>query len=162
VASNNETEETLYGGHEKTMTVSNAMLNRREYLAWWNMVNRCDNPHTKNYEYAGARGITYDPRWKNFGAFLVDMGRKPSPTHALERRDRKKDYTKENCYWFIGDEIKVYRVRIDGGDVALSKVLLAIGMQRMTYKARRRRGENLLEALLRPIRRNKNYESKAL
>ncbi len=70
-----------------------------EYGSWCAMKDRCNNPNHKNYSRYGARGITYDPAWNNFLAFLNDMGEKPDPKMELERIDNDKNYCKENCRW---------------------------------------------------------------
>jgi hypothetical protein len=68
------------------------------YVCWVNLKSRCDNPARPDYENYGARGISYDPRWKEFAAFLNDMGEKPART-SLDRIDNSKGYCKENCRW---------------------------------------------------------------
>lgn len=76
--------------------------NRRrtpEYRAWDSMKQRCLNPNTDNYADYGGRGITICPSWLNFSAFLADMGRKPSPSHSLDRIDVDGNYQPTNCRW---------------------------------------------------------------
>ena len=51
------------------------------------MKNRCDNPNAVNYAHYGGRGITYDPRWRDFRTFYADMKRRPSSKHTLWRVD---------------------------------------------------------------------------
>lgn len=70
-----------------------------EYRSWQAMKNRCCNPRATDYSYYGGRGITVDPKWKAFGGFLEDMGRRPGAKHTLERTDGNKLYTKSNCVW---------------------------------------------------------------
>ncbi len=60
---------------------------------------RCSNPKSQDWKYYGARGIAVCERWRSFGAFLEDMGRKPSPSHSIDRKDGSSGYSKENCRW---------------------------------------------------------------
>ena len=38
-------------------------------------------------------------RWHSFNLFLMDMGRKPSPSHSLNRLDNDGPYHPGNCVW---------------------------------------------------------------
>lgn len=82
------------------------------YAAWVNMKTRCDNPNSTQYQWYGARGITYDPAWKDFMMFFHDMYSGWSQKLSLERVDVNKGYSKENCTWIpIGDQPKNRRPR---------------------------------------------------
>lgn len=70
-----------------------------EYRSWQMMKNRCLNPRAQDWDYYGGRGITIDERWFDFDAFLLDMGRRPSLAHTLERKNSEDDYHKNNCVW---------------------------------------------------------------
>lgn len=68
------------------------------YQSWDSMKRRCDDATHKDYAHYGAKGITYDPRWKDISVFFADMGFCPEG-HTLDRRDNDKGYYKENCRW---------------------------------------------------------------
>lgn len=71
-----------------------------EYQAWASIRDRCFNPKTRGYENYGGRGITMHPDWVNdFSEFLSHVGRRPSPTHQLDRIDNNGHYEPGNVRW---------------------------------------------------------------
>jgi hypothetical protein len=57
-----------------------------EYKSWQMAKRRCQNPKAHNYQYYGARGITFSPEFNDFKKFLFEVGpeaiRSPQPrTH---------------------------------------------------------------------------------
>ena len=71
-----------------------------EYRSWGQMIQRCTNPNNPVYKHYGGRGIKVCERWRNsYNSFLEDMGRRPTPTHTLDRIKNDLDYCPENYKW---------------------------------------------------------------
>lgn len=64
------------------------------------MIARCHNRNHQNYDYYGGRGILVCPEWRDsFPAFLAHVGKKPSPTHTIERINNDLGYVPGNVKW---------------------------------------------------------------
>lgn len=84
----NGERETTHGQHETS-----------EYRIWHAMRSRCENEKFTGYAYYGGRGIKVCERWRDFGNFIADMGKRPSSGHSIDRIDTDSDYCPENCHW---------------------------------------------------------------
>ena len=73
-----------------------------ELRVWYSLKDRCFNKRSRRYKAYGRAGITlYDP-WRNsFEAFLLAVGKRPSPRHVLRRLDTTGNYEPGNVEWRI-------------------------------------------------------------
>ena len=73
----------------------------RLYRIWRGMKSRCNNPHTKDFHYYGARGIRVCDDWvkhyESFRDWAFTNGY--SDTLTLDRVEVNKDYSPDNCRW---------------------------------------------------------------
>ncbi len=76
-----------------------------EYSTWATMIARCHNPNNHKYESYGARGITVCSEWReSYAAFLAHVGRRPSPSHSIDRIDNNGNYEPGNVKWSMPKE----------------------------------------------------------
>lgn len=77
-----------------------------EYKLWGNIISRCYNPKDISFPNYGGRGIRVCDRWRSsFDAFLADIGRRPTPSHSLDRfPDQNGDYCPGNVRWATAKE----------------------------------------------------------
>lgn len=71
-----------------------------EYNIWNLMHHRCGDPRSDAYQNYGGRGISVCERWSVFENFMADMGRRPSPSHTVDRYPNNDgNYGPGNCRW---------------------------------------------------------------
>lgn len=129
-----------------------------EYVSWLAMRNRCYKKSDVGYKNYGGRGIRVCSRWRNsFSNFLVDMGRKPSLKHSIERVDGRLGYTLKNCKWATPKEqtrnrrnTKLYKFR--GKYLTASEWGFEVGLKPYLINNRVRSGWSVDTALTTPVR----------
>jgi len=98
-----------------------------EYRTWVSMKARCYNPNNSGYKKYGGKGLGVCEKWVNdFGQFFIDMGKKPTKKHSLDRINGRLGYSKENCKWSTPQEqaqntTKTRWISYDGVTMCLSE-----------------------------------------
>jgi hypothetical protein len=127
-----------------------------EYAAWNNMKNRCLNPNVKAYKDYGGRGIKVCDRWiQSFENFINDMGKKPSPSHSIDRIDYNGNYEPSNCRWLLRSMQNLNKrnnrvLTIDGITDTVTGHAKRVGINRVTVGTRLIRGWPISDVLLKP------------
>lgn len=81
-----------------------------EWNSWKGAKHRCNDPKSKDRPAYGGRGIKMCEQWEHsFTTFLADMGRKPSPSHSLDRINVNGNYEPGNCRWATPKEQSLNR-----------------------------------------------------
>jgi hypothetical protein len=99
------------------------------------MIERSANQKRQAWKNYGGRGIIVCERWRyNYAAFLVDMGRKPSPELTLERKDNDGPYSPSNCRWATRKEQNRHTrlnriVTVDGQTAPISELCERFGLK---------------------------------
>jgi hypothetical protein len=85
--------------NERRGNENHGMHGSAEYKCWLLMKNRCYNSNSKDYAYAGARGVRVCEAWRSsFQSFYDDMGKRP-PGHFLQRIRATEEFGPGNCRW---------------------------------------------------------------
>jgi hypothetical protein len=129
-----------------------------EYVAWVNMIQRCEDPNYIDFHRYGGRGIRVCARWRtSYTAFLADVGRRPSRDHSLDRYPNSDgEYEPGNVRWATEQEQQRNRctnriVELNGEKKCLSEVAEMTGIKRETLAMRLNSGMAPEEAVTKPV-----------
>jgi hypothetical protein len=129
----------------------------RTYRIWKAMLARCTNPNALHWRHYGGRGIKVCENWRNFEAFLLDMGEVPSSKHSIDRINNDGDYCPENCRWAtqkqqVGNTRRARLLTFDGKTRCLSEwaEITKIGARTLGTRLNRL-GWSIEDALTTPI-----------
>lgn len=129
-----------------------------EYKIWCGMIRRCCGDTAAWHRY-GGRGIAICDRWRHdFGAFLSDMGPRPSPEHSIDRIDNDRGYEPGNCRWATRTEQanntrSNRRLTFGGRSLTLAQWSRECGVPPSALAKRLRSGRAVDAAFFRPARK---------
>ncbi len=138
-----------------------SISNTTEYNTWVHINQRCHNQNNKDYAGYGGRGIIVCDLWRtSYEAFLMCVGKKPTPEHSIERIDVNGNYEPGNVCWATVTEQarnKRSNVRVTIDDVTKTVVEWAEDDRcpvsaKAIYK-RLERGWDPQDAVLKPLRK---------
>lgn len=135
-----------------------------EYFTWIGIKDRCYNKNCPRFSDYGGRGITVCETWVNsFVDFLVDMGRKPSKNHSIDRINVDGNYSFENCRWATRKEQsrntrKTKYLTNNGITKPITEWAEELDISVTTLKGRLKLGWSVEETLTKPRKEQKYYE----
>ena len=128
-----------------------------EYRVWGAMIERCHSPSSKAFRFYGGRGIMVCDRWRDFAAFIADMGPRPGNDLQLDRIDNNGNYEPGNVRWATRKENCRNRrdnllVTIDGATKSVAEWSEVAVVKPETFYRRVKRGWDPEAALRMPAR----------
>lgn len=131
----------------RNISTTHGMSLTPEYGVWSAMIDRCENANHRQFRHYGGRGITVCKSWRHsFQLFLVDMGRRPSSKHSIDRYpDNDGNYEPGNCRWATAiEQANNTRsnkfVQVNGRLVTVAQGARELGLQDGTFRKRLSRG----------------------
>lgn len=131
-----------------------------EYHIWILAMDRCYNENNIGYQNYGGRGIKVCLRWHKVENFISDMGKRPTPSHSIERINVNGNYTPNNCRWATRKE--QMRNRTDNTYLTLNGVTQSLvswsetlGIKYATLLRRMKAKWSDIRVLTTPVKYNK-------
>lgn len=149
-------------GCQKASSLSKAhtthgMSTSTEFKSWSSLKRRCLNETSQDWGNYGGRGIKVCDRWiESFENFLEDMGRKPSPSHSIDRIDNNGNYEPSNCRWAttsqqIGNTRLSNIVEYNGKRQCVSEWEKELGFASQVLRHRLANGWSIERAFTQPV-----------
>lgn len=129
-----------------------------EYVAWTQMIQRCEDVNCPGYKDYGGRGVSVCSRWRaSFTAFLSDVGNRPAPGYSLERKKNDGNYEPGNVVWATKKQQARNRrssrfLEANGERLTLAEWAERLGCSHTSILGRIRRGMSEQDAVTVPVR----------
>jgi hypothetical protein len=125
-----------------------------EFWAFHNARSRCANPNTAQYADYGGRGIRF--RFDSLEQFILEVGRRPTPEHSLDRIDVDGDYAPGNVRWATRkvqnrNKRNTRMLTFRGRTQSLPDWVEETGMARHNFKNRLRLGWSVEDIINTPV-----------
>lgn len=125
-----------------------------EYQAWHHAKKRCNDPNCRDFLEYGAKGIKMHKPWeKDFAAFFLEMGLRPTKDHRVDRMDGSKGYEPGNVQWATKEQQAqnrpefVRQLTHNGKTMTVAEWSRQLGMVATTIYGRLNRGMSAEQAL---------------
>ena len=132
---------------------------RDEWIIWYHMLRRCNDPSYPSYPDYGGRGIRVCERWaKSFRTFYEDVAPRPSRKYSLDRVNNNGDYSLGNIRWATQKQQARNKrsnriLRYEGRKAPMAQWAEEFELHKSTLFKRLALGWSVTEALTRPVRR---------
>lgn len=125
-----------------------------EYLAWLAMRKRCRDKGGIRWDRYGGRGIRVCDEWeRSYETFLAGVGRKPTPSHSLDRINNDGNYEPGNVRWATRREqaenrVSSWPIWLNGERTSACRAAATMGRHGTTVCLRLNAGYDLLSVFL--------------
>ena len=126
------------------------------YRTWLSMSQRCTNPQATHFNRYGGRGLTVCERWRDFEAFLADMGHRPAQASIDRFPNSDGNYEPGNCRWATRKQQSLNRTNNrrlthDGITLTVSEWAARLGVAEDLIRGRLKLGWSDTESLTLPV-----------